>query len=170
MDSAQASGDLLTRFDDFSNGIVLGHERSTRTRGVGWVLRWAAALAVLWLSACVLAEFAYSLGAEHTLARAAQAGALEATMPRATYRSVVETINRRIAMRDRWAAQLTISVDRNGAAVGGPIRAAGGDRMEVTIVVPARAVLPPWLSFLPFQTGESEIEVRAERDVPGRAF
>ena len=54
--------------------------RDTR-RGVGWVLAWAGALAVLAIAAGVLTEFAYVLAAERTLTVAARAGAMEATLP-----------------------------------------------------------------------------------------
>jgi hypothetical protein len=137
-------------------------------RGVGWVLRWTAAVAVLWVAGCVLAEFAYCLAAEHTLIRAARAGALEATLPRASFRSVGDTVERRLVRRASWTEQLTLSVHRNGAAVGGAIQAAGGDRMAVTLAVPVRAVVPQWLSSISLRTGESQIEARAERTVPGR--
>src|SRR4051812_6970502 len=40
--------------------------RDTR-RGVGWVLAWAGAIAVLFVAASVLIEFAYVLSAEHAL-------------------------------------------------------------------------------------------------------
>ena len=40
--------------------------RDTR-RGVGWVLAWAGAIAVLAIAAGVLTEFAYVLAAERTL-------------------------------------------------------------------------------------------------------
>lgn len=139
-------------------------------RGVGWVLRWAAASAVLWFSGCVLIEFAYLLAAEHTLLRAARAGALEATLPRATFQSVGETVKRRLANCAAWDQQLTLSLQRNGAAVGGTIRVAGGDRMGVTLALPFRAFLPNWLIAVSLGNSESQIEVRAERDVPGRVL
>jgi hypothetical protein len=158
MDSLDASGDLLKRCDDVP------------VRGVVWVLRWAAAIAVLWVAGCVLAEFAYCLSAEHTLARAARAGALEATLPRASFRSVGDTVERRLVRQVSWIEQLKLSVHQNGAAVGGAIQAAGGDRLAVSLAVPVRAVVPPWLSSISLRTGESQIEVRAERTVPGRAL
>jgi len=168
MDSSASSRDQLASYQCAFNAEAIAPTCDSYTRGIGWVLRWAAAIAVLWFSGCVLAEFAYSLAAEHALARAARAGALEATLPRATIPSVSETVNRRLANRDGWGEQLRLSVHRNGLAVGGTIRAAGGDRMEVTLAVPVRAVLPHWLSVIGLRTTKSQIEVHAERAVPGR--
>jgi hypothetical protein len=155
MDATQASCDLPT---------------SIPIRGVGWVLRWAAAFGVLWFAGCVLTEFACCLAAERTLGRAARAGALEATLPRANYQSVVDTVTRRLANRVALSEKLALVVHRNGAAVGGALRTVGGDRIAVTLTVPARAVAPNWLSVLSLRTGESQIEVRAERQVPGRVI
>ena len=47
-------------------------------RGVGWVVRWAATLVVLCVSAAILTAFAYQLIAEQALVRAATAGLREA--------------------------------------------------------------------------------------------
>jgi hypothetical protein len=137
-------------------------------RGVGWVLRWAAAVAVLCFAACFLAEFGYSLAVELTLARAARAGALEATLPQATYRSVADTVKRRLGERTSWAGQLKLAVQRNGTAVSSVMRAAAGDQMSVTLAVPVRAVLPRWLRAFSLRTSASRIEVRAVRSVPGK--
>jgi hypothetical protein len=156
MDSFHSSGALRKRCGDVP------------VRGIGWVLRWAAALAVLWFAGCVLAEFFYTLAAEHKLARAARAGALEATLPRASFRSVGETVERLLARRASSTGQLTLAVHRNDTAVSGAIQALGGDQMMVTLAVPVRAVLPRWLSAFRLGSSESRIEVRAERAVPGR--
>jgi hypothetical protein len=170
MEPAQVSCSFLDYIDGDPGGIAHDAGRSVPTRSVGWVLRWAAAIAVLSFAGCVLAEFAYCLAAEHTLTRAARAGAMEATLPRASVRSVGDTVKRRLVRRTAWAGRLTLSVHRNGAAVGGAIRAAGGDRITVTLAVPVRAVLPHWLSAIGLGSGEAQIEVRAEREVPGRSF
>ena len=168
MDPAQVSCDLLRHFDGNHRGVAHGSGQSMPIRGVGWVLRWAAAVAVLWFAGCLLAEFAYCLAAEHTLARAARAGALEATLPRATIPSVGDTVRHRLAGRTLWAEQLTLSVHRNGAAAGGAILATAGDQMTVTLAVPFRAAQPQWLNAFSLRTSESQIEVRAERSVPGK--
>ena len=131
-------------------------------------LQSAFVFGLLWIAGCVLTEFAYSLAAEHTLARAARAGALEATLPRATLRSVGDTVRRRLAERTSWAEHLTFAVHQNGAAVGGTIHAAGGDQMTVTLAVPVRAVLPRWLSAFSLRTSASQLEVRAVRSIPGK--
>src|SRR3954465_13357830 len=68
--------------------------RDTR-RGVCWVLAWIGALAVIAVAAGALTEFSYMLAAEHALLVAARAGAMEATLPRATYQSVTAAVDRR---------------------------------------------------------------------------
>src|ERR1043165_2882686 len=87
------------------------------TRGVRWVLQWAAAIVVLVMATNVLAEFACVVAAEHTLTIAARAGALEATLPRATYESVVATIKRRLAGYPRLVEQLHVCLLQNGSPV-----------------------------------------------------
>src|SRR6186997_2751598 len=66
------------------------------TRNIAWTLRWAAALATIAVATSQLIAFAYQLSTEHTLAAAARAGALEATLPRASVRTVTETVARRL--------------------------------------------------------------------------
>src|SRR6476661_5171587 len=65
------------------------------TRDVLWVLRLAAALTTIFFALVRLAAFGYQLAAEHQLVAAARAGALEATLPRATFQSVAQTVERR---------------------------------------------------------------------------
>jgi hypothetical protein len=168
MGSFHASGNLLKCSDQDFDGIAAAPGLDVPLRGVGWLLRWAAAIGVLWFAGCVLAEFTYSLAAERALSRAARAGALEATLPRATYRSVCETVKRRLANRAAWANQMSLTVQQNGIPVGGAIRAIDGDRMSVTLALPLRVIMPRWLSAVSFQASESRIEARAEREVPGR--
>ena len=78
-----------TTFRRFSPEITVPTEA---VRGVGWVLRWAAAIAVFGVAGIVLLDFACRLGAEQALARAATAGLREASLPRATSRSVEQSI------------------------------------------------------------------------------
>jgi hypothetical protein len=168
MDSAQTSGDHLQHFDVVPHDVAHGSGQGVHMRGIGWVLRWAAAVAVLCFTGGLLAEFAYSLAAELTLARAARAGALEASLPRATLQSVYDTVERRLAERTSLAQHLTLAVQRNGAAVSGAVKTAGGDQMSVTLAVPVHAVLPRWLCPFSLRTSTSQIEVRAVRNVPGK--
>src|SRR4051812_7046983 len=78
--------------------------RETR-RGIRWVLAWAGALAVITIAFGILTEFAYVLAAERTLSVAARAGAMEATLPRATYQSVMMTVDRRLTQYPLLAKQ-----------------------------------------------------------------
>ena len=169
MDSLRDSTAFLRHFDYEREGSAPDIVRSTPRRGVGWILRWAAAIVVFWFASSVLVQFAYSLAAEHTLTRAARSAALEAAMPRATYGTVRATVERRFTGRLEWIKQLSLTVRKNGAAASGAFRSVGGDCMAVTLTLPCRAVVPRWISALCLWTIDSRIEVRAEREVPGRA-
>jgi hypothetical protein len=168
MHSSASSHDQLSVYQCPLNGDESTTTRDAYRRGISWVLRWAAAIAVLWFAGCVLVEFAYCLAAEHALTGAARAGALEATLPRANFQSVRQTVKRRLAIHAAWEERLTLSVHRNGTAIGGAIQAADGDRLAITLTVPIRAMVPQWLNAFSLRTSASQIEVRAEREVPRR--
>jgi hypothetical protein len=140
------------------------------TLGVAWVLQRAAALSVLYFSGCVLAEFAYCLAAEHTLARAVRAGALEATLPRATHRSVVAAVDRRLLNYRGVKHHAQLIVRQNGAPVRAKLQPKPGDRLTVSISTPARVVIPRWLQSLKFWDRGDVIKVSAHRQVPGRVL
>lgn len=167
MDSSRTSLELLAHFEPPSEHESL-RLQGVPLRGVPWVVKWAAALGVLFIAACVLLQFAYYAAAERTLALAAQAGALEATLPRATQQSVVETIDRRLAGYSIPSGALRISVLQNGAPARRALRIADDDRISVTLSLEATTVLPNWLRAVAFWNGESQIEARAERQIPGR--
>ncbi len=119
-----------------------------RKRGVRWVLQWAVALAVLTVATSVLVEFAYLLAAEQALNLAARTGATEATLPRATYRSVVAAVERRLASYPRMSGQLRLSVLQNGRPVGTGFRAGDGDRLLITLTAPRRWSCPAGYAIL----------------------
>jgi hypothetical protein len=134
------------------------------------VLRWAAALAVLYFSACVLAEFAYCLAAEHALSRAARAGAFEATLPRATCQSVRAAAARRLTSYQHIAGRLQLVIRQNAAPLRTKLQPQPGDRISVSIATSERAVTPRWLQALKFWSSGQHILVTAERQMPGRAL
>ncbi len=102
-------------------------------RGVGWVLRWAASLAVLAIATMVLVAFAYQMAAERALVRAATAGLREAALPRATNASVEAAIRRRLAGTTSLDGATRMSV------------AKAGNRLSVRLAVPVAAIMPHWL-------------------------
>jgi hypothetical protein len=59
-------------------------------------------------------------------------------------------------------------VEQNGRPVRWSVQARDGDRFSVTLAMPAAAALPTWVRMAKFWRGESQIEVRAERRMPGR--
>jgi hypothetical protein len=137
-------------------------------RTAGWVLRCAAALAVLGVAATLLAENAYLLIAEHALASAARAGALEATLPRASYQSIAASVERQLTEYPRLAGRLRFGLVQNGFPVGRRFRAAPGDRLTVMLSAPTSAMLPDWLQAVRIWRGESELRQSADRQTPGR--
>ncbi|MCI0333128.1 MAG: hypothetical protein L0228_07890 [Planctomycetes bacterium] len=166
MGSGRVSYDLLAHFDPPAADEHCLPRPSTR--GVQWVLTWAAACAVLFVASCVLIQFSYCVAAEQALARAARAGVLEATLPRATQQSVAETIERRLADVSIPTGSVQITMLQNDAPLRGVFRAAGDDRLSVILSVPADAVLPVWLRAATFWKNDTQIQARAERRIPGR--
>jgi hypothetical protein len=141
--------------------------RDTR-RGVCWVLAWAGALAVLTIAAGMLIEFAYVLAAERMLLVAARAGAMEATLPRATYQSVTAAVDRRLNQYPSLAAQLHLSLFQNGTLVQSHFRQHDGDHFAITLSGPSSSAVPVWLSTLICWRGDSAIRAHAEQQIPGR--
>jgi hypothetical protein len=141
--------------------------RDTR-RGVCWVLACGCAISVLAIAAGVLTEFAYVLAAERTLSVAAHAGAMEATLPRATYQSILAAVDRRLIERPLLAKQLHLSLFQNGALVQSQIRQHEGDLFAITLSGPSSSAVPEWLRKLIFWRGDSTIQAHAERQLPGR--
>jgi hypothetical protein len=162
---ANSSIELLAHFEpDVASTVT----RSASMRGVGWVLRWAAAIGVLFVAASILIEFAYCLDAEHTLARAARAGAVEATLPRASYQSVCASVERRLAGYRSSQDTLRVELEQNGVPVRGNLAVRGGDEFSVAVTVPAASVVPAWLRGVSVWRSESELTARAIEGVPGK--
>jgi hypothetical protein len=137
-------------------------------RGVAWVLGWAGALAVLAITAGLLAELAYLASAEHALSVAARAGAIEATLPRATYQSVVATVERRLAQYPALAQQVLLTLSQNGVPVQTQFRQREGDRIAISLSAPGSAGIPEWLRRFSCWRAGSRIRAEAEQVIPGR--
>jgi hypothetical protein len=169
MDAVRDAYDPLAHFERPATLELAALAQRRCTRGVGWVLQWYAALATLCVAVSILAQFGYCLAAERTLARAARAGALEATLPRATLQSVAQTVERRLAgFSPQVADRLRFSLQQNGAPIRGVIQAREGDRLSVNLAIPTREVLPRWLRTICFWRADAQIEVHAERQIPVR--
>jgi hypothetical protein len=168
MDASQVSYDVLAHFERPTSRNTTGR---IATRGIGWVLQWSAALATLFVAMSVLARFGYCLAAELTLLRAARAGVVEATLPKASFQSVLQSVERQLDEFSEWRSnRLRFSLLQNGAPVGGMLHAREGDRLCVTLALPTPEVLPGWLRVTWFWRDESHIEVRAEQQIPGRVL
>jgi hypothetical protein len=176
MDSPHSSLNLLSHFDPpprpttppRSEPSTSSHAAArVPSRGIGWVLAWSTALAILGFVGCQLIAFSYCLAAERSLARAARSAALEATLPRATYDSVVQIVERRLEPAID-AGKLLIIVQQDGLTVRDRIQAVADAKLSVTLAVPTRQILPQWLQAVMFWQSDRQIEVRAERRMPGR--
>jgi hypothetical protein len=173
MDALDPSSPRFTVFDEPAAAAPYDRDPSGKpvaSRGVIWVLRWAGALATLLVSIVTLIEFAYDLSAEQTVARAARAAALEATLPRATMNSVAETVRRRLGRLAERSEDWNLSVLQNDLPVGAIVRPREGDFFSVTVAAANRAHLPWWLRRLTFWKDGSLIEVRARQRMPGRGL
>ena len=132
-------------------------------RGVGWVLQWAATLAVLYVSAVILTAFAYQLAAEQALARAAAAGLREAALPRATSRSVDAVVRHQLASHFALDRATTISLERNGSPVKGVVGPRPGDQLSIALSAPSGAALPRLLGALVPWQEHAAIATRVEQ-------
>lgn len=172
MDASRASLSLLQHFDQSAAEDdappATAAPQPPATRGIAWVMRWAAAIAVLVYSTSVLGEFACCLLAEQWLARAARAGVLEATLPRATLRSVEDTVWRRLDGHVADRRSVSVALLENGSLAGKKFAAKGGDRLCVALTMPAKVVMPGWLRTLASWRPTAMVHARAERVKPGR--
>jgi hypothetical protein len=121
--------------------------------GVAWVLRQAAVLAVLLLTAVHLAGVVCLADAERQLRHAARASAEEAGLPAATGQSVRSRAMRTLEHGGFDARLVSLAVDCNGRNAMGIARFQPGDEIRVTISMPVRTSLGtavgrlvPWLA------------------------
>jgi hypothetical protein len=137
-------------------------------RGIGWALAWGAAVAVVAVAGSVLIQLAYVLAAEHALSIAAHAGAMEATLPRATPQSVTASVERRLARYPSLVKQLQLTLLQNDSPARSPLRQHEGDRFSVTLSAPSSSAVPEWLRSLAMWQRDADIQAQAEKLVPGR--
>ena len=171
MDATQPSLQSLAHFDDAAAPAAAEVDalaRTEPTRGIRWVLKWTSAMAVLFYSSTVLAEFGYALAAEQVLAHAARAGVLEATLPRATLRSVEQSVMRRLSGHVQSQSDVKLMLLDNGAWVSRKLQPRGGDRLTINLSMPAQALMPIWLRTFTSWRSDATIQARAERTMPGR--
>jgi|SRR5688572_23514435 hypothetical protein len=168
MDATSNSVDLLTHFDRSYAGTPHVARDCVQRRGVGWVLQRTAAFAMLLFAGSVLLEFAYTMRAEHTLMRAAKAGALEATLPRASRESIAAAVQRPLIAYPALAKQLNLTIENNHRLLRGAFHPGAGDRLSVTLATSTHAVIPGWLRTLRFWASDELLEIRVEREMRGR--
>jgi hypothetical protein len=116
-------------------------------RGIGWVLKWAAAICVLVASGAILLSFAYRLAAERVLNEAATVGLRAAALPRATNRTVEQSIKRELA-RCTGSDGVRVSLQSAGKPVKGAIDHQASRPLSVTLSAPLAVSMPSWLSAL----------------------
>jgi hypothetical protein len=157
---AAIESDLIQR-----SGAPLSDEApSPARRDALWVLKWAAAVVVIVMAAGILVEFGASLAAERALRRAAEAGIVEATLPRATSQSVLSTIERRLPKHSIDPRKLNFTLLDNGNSVTGRVQAREGDRLSVILSANVSSPVSNWFN----KNSRAPLTVRTEREVPGR--
>jgi hypothetical protein len=128
---------------------ILEYADQTRpVRGIGWLLKWTAAICVLSTSAVILLSFAYRLATEQALSEAAMAGLRAAALPRATSRSVEQSIHRELGNYLRSDRGVSVSLQSAGKPVKGAINRRLSGQLSVTLSAPLAVSLPSWLSAL----------------------
>jgi hypothetical protein len=167
MDASRTSFELLAHLD--AHSPPPGESScAASSRGILWVLKWAAAMAVLLYTGCVLVRLGYSLSAERALLHAARAGALEATLPRATHETIMQTVERRLESCSISSTNLKVDIRRNGAPLARVFRLLDDDRITVTVAVPTEAMMPWWLRALHDWDSGALLEATADRQAPGK--
>lgn len=131
-------------------------------RGVSWVLRWAAAIAVLAFTMVIIAAFGFQLAAESALRRAANAGLREAALPRSTSESVAVVVRQRLSAHPRLQRALHLQLAAHGSPVHGLIHAEQDERLSLSLTVPTSAAMPRWLRLF---AGDSALRVQANRSL-----
>jgi len=139
-----------------------------QTRGVLWVLRWAATLGVITAAVAFIASFGYIKAADHAIESAARAAVTEATLPRASFESIELVVARRLAHYPQLGGDVQLQVTVDGLPVLGWVHAVGGDLVTVTVAAPRSKMVPAWLTSLGVRQAEHEIVATVERTMPGR--
>ena len=135
------------------SSFVSDNSKPTASRDARWVLKWAAASAVVAIAVSQLVAFGYVCAADRALNVAARAGASESILPRATYESICAAVERRLTEYPQLGGQLQITVLQNGRPVGQRFQAREEDRISITISAPDSAFMPGWLKKSPAWKG-----------------
>jgi hypothetical protein len=65
-------------------------------------------------------------------------------------------------------SDVKLALPQNGVWVSKNLQPHGGDRLSITLTLPAQAMMPNWLRTLTSWRGVANVEARAERIIPGR--
>ncbi len=174
MEPSRTSFELLSHFDlptepATTEGVLevpAATLRPVPVRGSLWVLTWAAAIAIVFFAATQLVSLAFSVKAEMSLGRIAQAAAYEATLPRATMQTVRELIRRHLQREGIPASAVHIAICRNGAPVLKNAVFQEGDRIAVALALPFEAAMPEWVRSISPRLKNSSITAESESRIP----
>jgi hypothetical protein len=157
---------LPARVDNAPKTVELHEELEEAPRQVRdtrWVLKWGAAAAVFATAGRVLFEFAGAISIEQALNQAAQAGVIEATLPRASRQSVQATVERRLSAESIDPRKVNLTLLENDIPITGRIHPVEGDRISVVLSEGIWST-SSWFN----KNGRAPLTVRTDREVPGR--
>jgi hypothetical protein len=161
MDTSQAQLRCFPLTGDYDGERDAAKLVDKNVRGIGWVLRWAAAILVLGITGIVLLDFAYRISAEQALVRAAAAGIREAAMPRATSHTIEQSIRRELGGCYLLGGKTSVALQSAGRPVKGSIAGKTGGGFTITLSAPVDAALPSWLQALWPWNGHAVITTHA---------
>jgi hypothetical protein len=159
-ESASGATDAVRTVDETLEDSVQPLAR----RDTFWVLKWAAAATVFAVSAATLCEYGSTLAAEHALRQAAEAGIVEATLPRASRQTVLNAIERRLPQNSIDPRELNFTLLADGQPVTGRLKPREGDRLSIILSANISSPFSAWLN----KNGRAPLTVRTDREVPGR--
>ena len=99
---------------------------------------------------------------------AAQAGAMEATLPRSTYQSVTAAVQRRLEEQPYFSEHITLTLLQNGKPRHRLVAAREGDEFSIVLSVPVNSAIPDWLEKTAVWHCQQTINAKAACRLPSR--
>jgi hypothetical protein len=140
-------------------------ETSLPVRGPAWVLAWATAGCLSIFVAILLVQFGLLLANQGKLVLAAERGAIEAALPRATHESIMQAARRQLRDSPQLAAALQTSTRVNGRLqqAAAELQLEPGDALTVSVAAAATAAVPDWLRCVGLSIDGQMLQATARR-------